>query len=248
MVDSNNIPLLYEDELFQRLVYKGEETIYMVSNFGRVWSLKHKKFLAEHYGRDGRRKVHLYVNGKGRTIELARVIALTFLGPGEGLEADHIDNDPTNDVLDNIQWLTPFENKSKAHKSGSIKYAEPKRGEEAACHVYTEEMIRKACKMMEDGSNTKEISTKTGLPLPVIYNITGRDDWTHISKEYKIENMKKAPIERVSKDIGEFIHRKIKEGLTNKDIEKLLKSEFDIDSGYNIVSNRRRRLKEKGEI
>ena len=106
--------LIYDDEIFERLVFEGIESIYLVSSYGRVWSLKHKKYLAYHYGRDGRRRVHLYLNGKGRTIELARVIALTFLGPGEGLEADHIDNDPLNDILDNNQWLTPYENMSSS--------------------------------------------------------------------------------------------------------------------------------------
>lgn len=240
--------LLYDDEIFQRLNYKGEESIYLVSSYGRVWSLKHKKYLSISLGNKGRNKVHLYLNGKGRTMELARVIALTFLGDGEGLDADHIDNDPTNDVLSNIQWLTPYENKSKAHRDGCIHYCDQKQGEDAEASIYSNETVSKACEMMEQGKNSKEISKETGLPMPVIYNIYYKRDWTIISDNYKVENMSKAPIERVSKEVGNFIHEKIKEGFTNREIESLLESKFGIISGYNIVSNRRRRLRENGEI
>lgn len=240
--------LIYEDEIFQRLIYNGEETIYLVSSYGRIWSLKHKKYLSVYVGSKGRNRVHMYLNGKGRTVELARIIALTFLGDGEGLEADHIDNDPLNDNLSNIQWLTPFENKSKAHKSGSINYTEHKRGEDAEASKYSEQIIKEACVMMENGFNSKEISKETGLPIPIIYSLYYEDKWTHITCQYNIKNMSKAPIERVSKEAGKFIHDKIKEGLTNREIEHLLEINFGIISGYNIISNRRKRLREKGEI
>lgn len=241
------IDTIENDEFFEEFIYDGKETGYMVSNYGRVWSLKTNKFMSYHYGRDGRKRVHLQINGKGKTIELARVIALTFLGSGEGLHADHIDNDPTNDVLSNIQWLTPFENKRKAHTSGSINYAHLK-GEDAPAHKYSEELIRKACKMMEDGKNPKEINKETKLPMPVIYEIRYKTHWTHISCEYNIDNIGSAPINRVSTIVGNFINNKIKEGYKNKEIETMLKEKFDIESSYNIIQNRRRRLRESGEI
>ena len=244
----NNIELLHDDEIFKRLVYKGEETIYLVSNYGRIWSLKHKKLLSSHIGSKGRRRVHLYLNGKGRTIELARVIALTFLGDGEGLDADHIDNDPLNDVLSNIQWLTPQENKSKAHKSGSIHYAEPKRGEDAGSNKYSEEAIELACSMMEEGKNSKDIAKETKLPIPVIYSLYREEKWTHVTCKYNVKNMSKAPIERVPGKLGDYINEKIKEGLTNKEIETILEIKFGLTTTYNVISNRRRRLKQKGEI
>jgi hypothetical protein len=239
--------LIYDDEIFERLVFEGIESIYLVSSYGRVWSLKHKKYLAYNYGRDGRRRVHLYLNGKSRTIELARVIALTFLGPGEGLEADHIDNDPLNDILDNIQWLTPYENKSKAHKTGSIQY-NIKRGEESGNSMYSEKDIHTVCKLMEEGKEAKYISSVTNIPITTIYSISHKEKWTHISMNYKIDNIGKSKHYKVSKEVGEFVNKKIIEGFTNREIEQMLKNEYDIISGYNIVSNRRRRLKEKGII
>lgn len=239
--------LIYEDEIFERLIFEGIESIYLVSSYGRVWSLKHNKYLANHYGRDGRRRVHLYLNGKGRTIELARVIALTFLGPGEGLEADHIDNDPLNDVLENIQWLTPYENKSKAHKSGSINY-NIRYGEESGNNLYSEDSIHEVCRLMEEGKEAKYIANVTNIPITTIYSISHKEKWTQISKNYKIENIGKSKHYRIPKEVGQFVNQKIIEGFTNREIEQMLKDEFGIISGYNIVSNRRRRLKEKGEI
>lgn len=63
----------------------------------------------------GRRLCHLETNGKITTRAYAKLLLEFKLGrllqPGE--EADHIDNDPTNDHIDNIQLLTSEENRLK---------------------------------------------------------------------------------------------------------------------------------------
>ena len=62
------IDTIENDEFFEEFIYDGKETGYMVSNYGRVWSLKTNKFMSYHYGRDGRKRVHLQINGKGKKI------------------------------------------------------------------------------------------------------------------------------------------------------------------------------------
>lgn len=98
----------------------GYEGIYEVSNLGRVRSMP--RFDAR--GRRVRGRIralaaqssgHLYVNlhkgGRGSTEKVHRLIATAFLGPSRpGQEVRHLDGDPSNNRVDNLQWGTRSEN------------------------------------------------------------------------------------------------------------------------------------------
>ena len=70
---------------------------------------------------NGYLKVVLYGGGKpnGSAFLVSRLVAIAFLGPppsDKRYEADHIDNDPTNNHYTNMQWLTASENRKKQGK------------------------------------------------------------------------------------------------------------------------------------
>lgn len=55
-----------------------------------------------------------------------RLVWYWFNGPiPAGLEVDHIDEDEANDALDNLQLLTPTQNKQKTNASGKIRRPSP---------------------------------------------------------------------------------------------------------------------------
>lgn len=103
----------------------GFEGMYAVSNLGRVKSFKNPKMpglvmkpaISNH--RNGYKSVHLELkNGDtSRQFRLNRLVWMTFYGPiPEGLHVDHIDNDQTNNKLENLQLLTSTENNRKRWK------------------------------------------------------------------------------------------------------------------------------------
>ena len=242
--------LLHDDEIFARLILDdGTETNYLISNYGRVWSENINRFMSLNIDkRSGRKRFDICVNGHCSTIYLARAIALAFLGSGEGLEADHIDNDCTNDILENIQWLTPEENKKKAHVSGSIKYKGSEYGDNSNFHIYTESEIHKVCLLMEQGNDMKTISIKTGVSLAVIQSIKTHKNWTEISALYNIDNVTPTKPKMLPREIHDFIKEKIIEGYTNKEIERLVFEKFNECSVYASITNHNRRLKKQGLI
>jgi hypothetical protein len=71
----------------------------------------------------GRKIVVVYDDsGKRKSMSYARFLLQESLGrelTGDET-ADHIDEDPTNDDLDNLQVLTPTENIEKARRSGKV--------------------------------------------------------------------------------------------------------------------------------
>lgn len=96
-------PELEEGEIL--LPYDDQE-VYYVSSFGRIWNRKNCEWISK-YEYNGRYKVSLYSHPH----ILSRVVALTFIpNPDNKQEVNHKDENPKNDRVDNLEWMTRKEN------------------------------------------------------------------------------------------------------------------------------------------
>jgi hypothetical protein len=102
---------------------------YMVSNRGRAKGLK--GILSTYVGNTGYIKLKIYKprqkGVKRVTINICmhQLVAMAFLDHvpcGNKIVVDHIDNDKTNNNLNNLQLISNRENTSKDKKGGSSKY------------------------------------------------------------------------------------------------------------------------------
>lgn len=87
---------------------------YWISSYGRVWSEKTKKFLTQSpvSDKDKHLKVKLSKNGNSEKFFVHRLVMLTF-APVENaktLQVNHIDGNPLNNTLENLEWVTEEEN------------------------------------------------------------------------------------------------------------------------------------------
>lgn len=89
----------------------GFENLYKVSDHGNVFSIRSNKVLSPDKGKYGHRSVQLYgASGKTRAL-VHRLVAFAFLGdPPVGHEVNHIDYDPTNNHVRNLEWVTHRQN------------------------------------------------------------------------------------------------------------------------------------------
>jgi len=108
---------------------KGYECLYEISNLGRVKSLeknsKPERIIKPHIGDRGYKAVNLCKCGIQKTKRIHQLVAIAFLNHtpcGHKLVVDHIDNDPLNNRVDNLQVITHRENTSKDRKGGTSKY------------------------------------------------------------------------------------------------------------------------------
>lgn len=95
---------------------KGYEGKYQVSNFGRVKSLDYKrsgieKLLTPSKNKQGRYRIILYKDGNYKHFQIHRLVYEAFSGEiPDGLQVNHIDENPLNCSISNLNLMTAKEN------------------------------------------------------------------------------------------------------------------------------------------
>lgn len=102
---------------------EGYEGLYQVNQFGEVKSLPKQiglgymtkeKILKPRLQNSGYLTVNLSKDGKSLNKTVHRLVAKAFIPNPERLpEIDHIDGDKTNNVVENLQWISHTENNRK---------------------------------------------------------------------------------------------------------------------------------------
>jgi hypothetical protein len=97
---------------------------YSVSNFGNVINNKTCRILKTMLDKKRYCVVCLSNNGKSKIFKVHRLVAYAFIpNPENKSQVDHIDNNKTNNNVNNLRWCTNDENQfnkciSKANKTG----------------------------------------------------------------------------------------------------------------------------------
>lgn len=114
---------------------EGYEGYYQVSNLGRVKSLERsyigphnsihfvkERILKPEIQWNGRLQVRLSKGCQLRAFKVHRLVAIAFIpNPDNKPYINHLDCDPTNNIVDNLEWCTPKENSQYASKLGRQK-------------------------------------------------------------------------------------------------------------------------------
>lgn len=158
-----------ENEIWKDV--KGFEGRYQVSNMGRVRNSTRLNILSP-----SKYQGYLRVNlsegkrGKFRTTAIHRLVAVAFVdGYAEGLEVNHIDENPSNNVSTNLEWVTHAKNVVHATFT-------PRR----MATLHKTKRIRNVIQKDMNGNilatykSIKEASQKSGVPYMTIKNILRR--------------------------------------------------------------------------
>ncbi|MGL5714895.1 MAG: NUMOD4 motif-containing HNH endonuclease [Paraclostridium sp.] len=103
----------------------GFENLYEVSNQGNVRTIAtgriKKPTLKKDTGKNGkpRLQIMLYKNNSPKAVRVHVLVVTAFIGAvPENCEINHLDGDPTNCSLNNLEITTKSENKYHAYKNG----------------------------------------------------------------------------------------------------------------------------------
>lgn len=105
---------------------------YMISNTGKVKSFKRgkEKPLIPDLSNQGYGRVTLSQNGILKRFQISRLVALHFIPNKENKPfVNHIDNNPLNNNVSNLEWCTHSENMIHAQKQNRLYEAQRKGGQ-----------------------------------------------------------------------------------------------------------------------
>jgi len=168
---------IYEEQFKQ---IKGYEN-YLVSDRGRVFNLKFKRFRKPAKNSCGYFQVDLWKNGVGKTLKVHRLVALAFIpNPENKLTVNHIDSDRTNNFVSNLEWNTYSENSQHGFDNGLLKPPCLK-GIKHGNSKLSEKEVLEIRRIFATGEYTQTALGKIfGVDQSIIGRIIRRELWTHI--------------------------------------------------------------------
>lgn len=156
---------------------RGYDGFYEVSNLGRVRSYKvRKRLLKQHKNRYGYLMVTLRKNRKIKTYSTHRLVAESFLIKiREDLQVNHKNGIKTDNMVQNLEWVTPLENVKHAWITGLSK---PKKGEKNGRTKLTNKDVLEI-RIIKNISLSK-MAEKYGVSKATISRIKSKKSWKHI--------------------------------------------------------------------
>lgn len=129
---------------------------YMVSNLGRVLSLRTNKYLKLTKGDRGYINVKIYENGEKKTTMVHRIVARAFLNNLD-YEVNHINANKSDNRLVNLELVTRQENLKHA-KDNNLYLS--RKGKENPSFRFTTEIVDDMIALQKAGLKLKEIADK----------------------------------------------------------------------------------------
>lgn len=155
------------EEMWENVLnYEGH---YLISNSGKVFSLKSNLILSPTKVRSGYKMVRLYKGGWSRDYLIHRLVAEVYCNNEENKPVvNHKDGDKTNNYFLNLEWCTDSENQLHAIRTGlrKIRY-----GVNSYKGKLNLEQIKDIKNLYNQGLTGKEIAKKYNLHFSTIYRI-----------------------------------------------------------------------------
>lgn len=154
---------------------------YEVSNWGRVRNVRTGLILATPLYTSGYPQANLLQDGRKKRLQVHRLVAIAFISPPPflGAQVNHKDGVKTNNVPDNLEWVTDQQNKQHAKRLGLVRYR-PVRGEEHGNARVTAADVFEMRRLRGLGMKYVDIAQRFGLtPSAVSDNIRGKR-WRHL--------------------------------------------------------------------
>ena len=143
----------------------GYEGLYKVDENGNVFSVRNNKLLKRMMFPSGYEYVHL-CNGKGKTklFRVHRLVASAFIpNPNNYPVINHIDENPSNNCVSNLEWCS---------KSYNTKYSVHKRSQKVMCNGVEFPSIKALSRYLNTDSKSLRYRLKVGGLYKGKYKIT----------------------------------------------------------------------------
>lgn len=154
------------------------ENKYQISNTGKVRNKKTGLVLKPKYNQKGYQYVNLSVN-RCKSIKwyIHRLVGFHFIpNPENKPQINHIDGNPSNNVVENLEWVTNDENQRHAVLN-NLHF----QGEEHRSSKFTNESVKLLPKLIEIGFSVKDINELTGVAIQNLRKIILGKTWRQLN-------------------------------------------------------------------
>lgn len=154
------------------------ENKYQISNTGKVRNKKTGLILKPKYNHKGYQYVNLSVS-KYKSIKwyIHRLVGFHFIpNPENKPQINHIDGNPSNNVAENLEWVTNEENQRHAVLN-NLHF----QGEEHRSSKFTNESVKLLPKLIEIGFSVKDINELTGVAIQNLRKIILGKTWRQLN-------------------------------------------------------------------
>ena len=152
------------------------ESLYQVSNFGRVKSKRTNKILKPFLVRNGYHTVSLCNNGYQQNVLVHRLVCIAFIGDQDRLDCvNHKDGVKTNNHVSNLEWSTYTQNNRHAVETG-LKNQKGENHFNSKLNDEAVKFIRENFKVI----SRKELAEKFKVTVSLIAMVQTYKIWKHI--------------------------------------------------------------------
>lgn len=209
-------------EEFRRYYHENQiPTRYLASQSGHIYSEISEDFLSYGSNPSGYHHVLMYFRSNERhTVPVHKVIATVWCGGWKnGLVVDHLDGNPKNNRADNLEWVTYSENTKRAYDKGQ----KPKLyGETNGSNKYSDDLIHKACKMLEGGISCPKVAKELNINLSTVQNLL-QGARPNITSQYKFpDSLVRGPKHPLTESAKEWARELYAKGTPLKQIPDII--------------------------
>lgn len=183
LIETNGVDMLAENVKD----IPGFEGIYSATEDGRVYS--HSRVVKASYGstqlRKGRwlkQKINqgrAFYNIGAKWVSAHRIIAMTFIpNPENKPQVNHIDGDPLNNHVTNLEWCTQSENIKHAY-ANNLKKPVRMLGTNHPRHKLSNEVVQD---IKSSSESLRVLANRYGLSKTWVSKIKRNINWTHIQR------------------------------------------------------------------
>ena len=100
----------------------GYEKNYKVCSDGRIWSEYLQDFMKPYFSKGGYLRIKINFGDRNKKFMAHRLVAMAFIpnnDPEHLIQVDHINNDRTDNRVENLRWVTPKQNTQHSFDSGN---------------------------------------------------------------------------------------------------------------------------------
>lgn len=183
----------------------------LIANDGTIWGPS-GNVLTQRINRDG----HVTVTIRGKTRLVHKLLLITFVGPvPSGMETRHLDNNPANNDLSNLEYATHAVNMADKKTFGTV------RGEKNPAALLTEEQVREI--WMLPHQRAYKVAEKYGLDHSTIHLIWKRKHWGYLD----LPELPPQPVRKLTEgNVREIL------GLRGKESAQSLAKRFNVKYPY----------------